>query len=145
MIKLESFFSLNITKAVNCSGAAVPLKTRLAVTLRWLAGGSYLDLYFAWGLGISTFFDSDHGILWQTLQALDEIFRMGFLADDENKLEELSQGFSHHSAGILDGCMLALDGFSVSTRAPYESKVVHPKDNCFRKSGFTISVLADVT
>jgi hypothetical protein len=102
----------------------------------------YLDLYFAWGLGISTFFDSDHCILWRTLQALDEIFRMGFPADDESKLEELSQGFSHHSAGILDGCMLALDGFSVSTRAPYESKVVHPKDNCFRKSGFTISVLA---
>jgi hypothetical protein len=140
--KLESFFPLNVTKAVNSSGAAVPLKTRLAVTLQWLEGGSCLDLCFVWGLGISTFYDSDHGILWQTLQALDEIFRMGFPADDENKLEELSQGFSYHSSGILDGCLLALDGFSVSTHAPYESEVVHPKDYRLRKSGFAIIVLA---
>jgi hypothetical protein len=140
--KLESFYPLNGTKAVNSSGAAVPLKTRLAVTLRWLAGGSYLDLRFAWGLGISTFYDSDHGILWRTLQVLDEIYRMGFPADDENKLEELSQGFSFHSNGILDGCVLALDGFGVSTRAPYESEVVRQKVYWFSKSGFAIIVLA---
>jgi hypothetical protein len=116
---LESFFPLNVTKAINSSCAVVPLKTRLAVTLRWLAGGSYLDLCFAWGLGVLTFNDSDHGFLWQTLQALDEIFQMGFPLHDENKLEELSLGFSNHSGGILDGCVFALDGFGVSTRAPY--------------------------
>ncbi len=110
---------MNVTKAINSSGAVVPLKTRLAVTLRWLAGGSYLDLCFAWGLGVLTFYGSDHGFLWQTLQALDEIFQMGFPLHDEKKLEELSLGFSNHSGGILDGCVFALDGFGVSTRAPY--------------------------
>jgi hypothetical protein len=64
LARLESFFPLSVTKAINSSGAVVPLKTRLAVTLRWLAGGSYLDLCFAWGLGVSMFYDSDHGILW---------------------------------------------------------------------------------
>ncbi len=45
--------------------------------------------------------------------------KMGFPLGDENKMEELSLGFSNHSGGILDGCMLALDGFGVSSHAPY--------------------------
>ncbi len=61
---IEPLFSVNESKAVNSSGHGVALKTRLAVSLWWLiAGGSYLDLCFAWGLGLSTFYDPDNGIL----------------------------------------------------------------------------------
>jgi hypothetical protein len=67
---------------------------------------------------------------------------MGFLLHDETKLEELSLGFSNHSGGILDGCVLALDGLGVSTCAPYRTEVIHLKDYRFRKSGFAIIVLA---
>ena len=97
--KLEPHFNVNELKAANSSGEVISLKTRLAVSLRWLAGGSYLDLCFAWGLGISTFY-ADNGVLWPTIQALDEVFPLGFPVDDEAKLEELSQGFSRHSGGI---------------------------------------------
>ena len=140
--KIKPLFSVNVSKAVNSSGHSVTLKTRLAVSLRWLAGGSYLDLCFAWGLGILTFYDTDNGVLWRTLQAIDEVFHMGFPVNDEDKLEELRQGFSHHSAGILDGCVLALDGFGVSTRAPFETEVIRPKDYQFRKGGFALIVMA---
>jgi hypothetical protein len=34
-------------KAFNSSSGPISLRTKLAVSLRWLAGGSYLDLYFA--------------------------------------------------------------------------------------------------
>ncbi len=67
---------------------------------------------------------------------------MGFPVNGEEKLEEFSQGFSNHSAGILDGCVLALEGFCVSTRAPYNTEVICPKDYHFRKSGFALIVLA---
>jgi hypothetical protein len=46
---MESDFTINATKAGNSSGEPISLMTRLAVSLRWLAGGSYLDLCFAWG------------------------------------------------------------------------------------------------
>jgi hypothetical protein len=46
----------NDIKAIHSSGAPILLKTRLAVSCCWLAGASYLDLCFAWGLAISTFF-----------------------------------------------------------------------------------------
>jgi len=98
--KIEPLLSRNEVKAINSSGEVVTARTRLAVSLRWLAGGSYLDICFAWGLGISTFYDSDHGVLWPTLQAIEEVFSMGFPIDDEEKLEELSRGFSEHSSGI---------------------------------------------
>jgi len=134
--------SRNEVKAMNSSGEPISVCTRLVVALRWLAGGSYLDICFAWGLGISTFFDTDHGVLWPTLQAINDVFSMGFPIDDEEKLEELSRGFSEHSSGILDGCVLALDGLGVCTRCPFKTEVSRPKDYRFRKSGFAILVLA---
>jgi len=39
---------------------------------------------------------------------------------------------------------MALDGFGVSTRAPFESEAEAPKDYRFRKSGFAIIVLGGV-
>jgi hypothetical protein len=46
----------NEQKATNSAGCAISLKTWLAVTFRWLAGGSHLDICFAFGVANSTFF-----------------------------------------------------------------------------------------
>jgi hypothetical protein len=128
-------------KATNSSGTPIPIKTWLAVTLHWLAGASHLDLCFAWGIAHSTFF-SERGILWPTIEALDDAFDLGFPIDDIAHLQELSKGFFEHSGGILDGCVCALDGFAVRTPCPYKSEVRHQKDYRFRKGGFAFIVLA---
>jgi hypothetical protein len=56
------FQNLNISRAMNSSGSPISVITRLGVTLRWLAGGSYLDLCFAWGISSSTFYHKN-GVL----------------------------------------------------------------------------------
>ena len=99
-------------KASNSSGSPIPLKIRLAVTLRWLAGASHLDLCFAWGIAHSTFF-SECGVVWPTIEAIDDSFEMGFPVNDMDRLEQLAAGFSEHSGGILDGCVLAIDGLGI--------------------------------
>ena len=137
------FQNINISRAMNSSGSPISIITRLGVTLRWLAGGSYLDLCFAWGISSSTFYH-ENGVLWPTIQALDQAFPMGFPFGDESRLEELADGFRVHSGGILDGCVMAIDGFGVATRAPYKSEVDGAKDYRFRKSGFAIVVLGGV-
>jgi hypothetical protein len=104
----------NLQKACNSSGSPVQLKTRLAVMLRWLAGASYLDLCFAFGISSSTFYHAD-GVLWPTVQAIDEAYTIGFPFGDVDRMESLSKGFYNHSGGILDGCVLALDGLGVTT------------------------------
>jgi hypothetical protein len=53
---------------------------------------------------------------------------MGLPLHDAEKLEELSLGFSEHSGGIFDGCLLAIDGFAVLTRQPYDHEVRYKKD-----------------
>ncbi len=128
-------------KAINSSGSPIQARTRLAVTLRWLSGSSYLDLCFAWGVSSSTFYHPD-GIIWPVLEAIDAAFSIGFPFEDDVALESLSQGFEEHSAGILKGCVLAIDGFGVSTRQPFKTEVLRPKDYRFRKGGFAVIVLA---
>jgi hypothetical protein len=49
----------NEQKAINSSGSAISFKTRLAVSLRWLAGGSYLDICFAFAISYTSFYEKD--------------------------------------------------------------------------------------
>jgi hypothetical protein len=128
-------------KAMNSSGMPIHAKTRLAFTLRWLAGGSHIDLCFAWGIGYSTFY-SERGVLWPTIEAIDEAFYIGLPLDDNDKLQELSRGFHEQSNGIFDGLVMVLDRMAVRTRAPFEKEVSKRKDYRFRKGGFAIIALA---
>ena len=71
--KIDVHFTSNEEKATNSSGQPVVLKTRLAISFLWLAGCSYLDLCFAWGIAVSTFY-AENGVLWPMLAALDAGF-----------------------------------------------------------------------
>jgi hypothetical protein len=51
----------NSRYAINSFGSSISNKTRLVITLQWLVDGSYVDLCFAWGIVVSTFF-SDRGV-----------------------------------------------------------------------------------
>jgi hypothetical protein len=83
-----------------------------AVTLSWLAGGSYVDLCFVWGIEVSSFY-SDRGVIWPSIEALDEVFQMGLPINDPEFSEQLSKGFYDHSGWILDGHVIAMDGLAV--------------------------------
>jgi hypothetical protein len=123
------------------SGSAISTETRLAVTLRWLAGGSYIDLCFAWGLSKASFY-SERGVLWPTIHALDDLLTLGLPLTDKSVLKELSKGFEEHSGGVMEGCILAIDGLAVRVRSPFESEVKFTKCWRCRKGGFAIIVMA---
>lgn len=122
-------------------GSSISVEIRLAVTLRWLAGGSHLDICFAYGISVSSFF-SERGVLWKTLDAIDRRYDLHFPIDDHDALLELSNGFSYHSGGKLNGCVSAIDGLAVRTRCPYKSEVNNVKAYCHRKYPFALIVLA---
>ena len=44
-------------QAINSSGSPITNRTKLAVALSFLAGGSYLDITFAFGISKSSFYD----------------------------------------------------------------------------------------
>jgi hypothetical protein len=94
-------------------------------------------------MGHSPFnFFSHHGVLWPTIEAIDDAFQMGFPVNDRDRLEQLAAGFSEHSGGLLVGCVLAIDGFGMRTHCPFKTEVSRQKDYRFRKGGFAFIVLA---
>ena len=58
---------LSVARAISSSGSPISKKTKLASTLRWLAGGSYHDICIEFGLCSHSFFNED-GPLWDTIK-----------------------------------------------------------------------------
>jgi len=68
------------------SGSPISTRTRLAICLRWLSGGSYIDIRFAWGVSKAAFF-SERGVLWPTIEALDHLLEMGIPLENKELLQ----------------------------------------------------------
>ena len=99
---------INEDMAKLSSGSTITNRTKLHVTLRWLAGGSYLDLCFGWGISIPSFYEI---CIWPTIDAIDQTFQIGLPLDDLNELKRMADEFSLYSRGQLWGCVTAIDGF----------------------------------
>lgn len=140
--ELDPLLRRNEAKAKNSSGSAISTVIRLAVTLRWLAGGSHIDLCFAWGVSKTSFF-SERGVLWPTIQALDDYLPdISFPIDNTFELEEMRAGFNARNNSVMDGLVMVIDGLLVRTRCPTKDEVPDPKSYVHRKGGFGILVMA---
>ena len=74
--------------------------TRLAVTLRWLAGGSYSEICFALEFLLVLFLK-----LWDTIAALNYVLEIGFpLYDEANLVEKFLKDFLNR----MKGCVMAI-------------------------------------
>jgi hypothetical protein len=58
--------------------------------------------------------------------------------DDNDKLQQLSQGFHEQSNGIFVGLVMVMDWMAVQTCAPFEKEVSKRKDYRFIKGVFFI-------
>eukprot|EP01039_Chlorochromonas_danica_P011245 gene11245-12544_t len=98
--------------AIVSSGSYITKATKLYATLRYLAGGSYIDICFAWGISKASFFSTDpyRGVLWPTMEALDQTFTIGLPVHDVRALERMASEFEILSHGELPGCVTAIDG-----------------------------------
>ena len=115
----------NEDMAIRSSGSVVSKRTKLYATLRWLAGGSYLDICFAWGVSKSAFFSDafDKGVVWPIIDAIDGAFKIGLPLQNVNELQKLANEFAILSHGELLGCVTAIDGWVAQTRKPFPSEV----------------------
>lgn len=107
----------SIRHAINSSGSIISDQVCLAVTLRWMAGASYIDLVFGWDIALGSFY-AEGGPLWSTLEAIDKALNLSFPLNDEEKLREMADGFSWYSLHRLQDCVMAVDGWVMRTRAP---------------------------
>ena len=115
------------------SGSHIPAVIQLAVTLRLLAGGSYLDLAFAYNVEEKYIFTVFHRVLRALDQVLDNI---SFPYDDETALLNLEQTFSNISKGCFPGTVLAGDGVVFKMTKPLQEEVDGNVRSFYTRKGF---------
>jgi hypothetical protein len=99
----------------------IPVSTRLSMTLRWLAGGSYLDISLSHHVATSSIYH----VVDKNLMDLNETLKINFNFRDAAYLEKISAGFSHHGRSPLSECVEALDGIAMKIQEPCRGSIAN--------------------
>ena len=126
------------------TGGVISGEIRLAITLRILGGGTYMDM----ALLMETSFNHAHNIVketvcnWLTHPAFYPIDGIAYCSDDE-KMSEVATQFSAASNFVLNGCIGAVDGWVVKVQR-LKNWDGAPDPNSFysRKGYYAINVQA---
>ena len=104
-------------------GAIIP-ELCVYITLQYLAGGSYMDIFFLIGISKSYVFH----VLWKTIKAINKCAE---LYTKESQIE-CACGFTSISTNhALHECVAVLDGYHLQTTTP-SKKEVHYKERWCR-------------
>jgi len=130
------------------TGGFVSGEVKLALTLRLLAGGSYMDLALLFDVGFSTAYEIFHKVIkeWILDDRLVKINGVDYCEDDK-RMEEVARGFAVASKNVINGCIGAIDGWIVKIRKPRRWKDLRGGDPATffsRKGFFGINVQAIV-
>jgi DDE superfamily endonuclease len=121
--------------ANGCGADSVPVESRLSMTLRYLAGGSYLDIAIAHHVSISKFYY----VVDETLTDLDLSLNIKFPIDNLELLKRSSIGFSC-GRSPLTGCAGALDGMAIKIFEPCAADAANPATYYNRKGFFALCI-----
>ena len=114
---IEPYVRVDPIKSRNRTGTSkIETAAVLHCLVRWLAGGSYLDVRLLAGISESSFYPCCY-------KAVEAILRLEQLAirfpTTPEAIEKSVQGFKEISReGIVDGCVACVDGFLVPITVP---------------------------
>jgi hypothetical protein len=127
--------------ALRSSGGRIEPEIRLALTLRLLAGASYLDAVMLFGISRTACYEVFHETVNSFLGRLD---LPGLPFDDLSKLQTMSREFTvsrnHHNPVV--GCVGAVDGIAVKIAKPRDCFV--PRNYYCRKGFYSVPFQAVV-
>lgn len=126
------------------SGGCISGEIKLAITLRLLGGGSYLDVEKIFHIA----FKGAHRIFIKVLKywiCNDNVIKINFpgYLNDETRLRDTAYSFSSGtSKGIISGCIGALDGWLVKIKCPSQSRdgIRNPGHYYSRKGFYALNV-----
>ncbi len=124
----------------NSTGGFVSGEVKLALTLRLMAGGSYLDLALLFDVGFSTAYEIFHKVIkdWILDDRLVKINGIDY-CEDEERMSKVALDFSIASKRVINGCIGAIDGWIVKIRMPSIGRDLHHNSNpatYFSRKGF---------
>lgn len=128
------------------TGGFISGEVKLALTLRILAGGSYLDLALLFDTSSSHAYAIFHDVIkkWICDDKLVKISGIDYV-NDEERLSEVATVFARRSNGLLAGCIGAIDGWLVKIIKPrLKDGVKNPGSFYSRKGFYALNVVAIV-
>jgi hypothetical protein len=112
----------------------------IAITLRFLAGATCLDLAWPYCIAVPTvYYEID-----ETLEVLDVTLQNIKFPSTEYECQAASEGFQRLRNSPFYGVIGAIDGIAVAIRAPSPSECPNPRSIFNRKGFFAINVQAVV-
>jgi hypothetical protein len=105
--------------------------------LRWLAGGSYLDIAVCQLVAVSSFFASSD----EVLHLINDSISIEFSPDDRDNNDSQSRAFGR-GISPLSRCVGAIDGLAVRDTEPRAGEIPNPSSYYNRKGSFAIVVQA---
>ena len=125
------------------TGGMICGEVKLAIVLRILGGGSYLDMAMIFK---STFNHANKLFVqvinkWLCHSSFYPINGVAYLRD-ENRMAEVAIEFARSSSGIISGCIGAVDGWVVKIKKPTKNidQVSKPSSFYSRKGYFGLNV-----
>jgi hypothetical protein len=141
-IYLASRAGTAVDAAKHAVGGFISGEMKVAMTIRLLAGGSYLDILASYATGETAVYNAFHEVVgWinSTFSfPLTEILRKR----DETTLQKISDLFAVFSGSVFRGCIGALDGIAIRIYRPFFSDVTDPGNFFSRKGFFALNVQA---
>ena len=128
------------------TGGIISGEVRLAITLRMLAGGSYLDLGIIFGTGSTHPYAIFRQVVmnWICDDRLVDISGVEY-CKDKDRMNAVAMDFADGSNHLFSGCIGAVDGWIVKIQKPRKKDgVLNPKSFYSRKGFYGLSVQAIV-
>jgi hypothetical protein len=117
-------------------GGILSGELKLAITIRLLAGASYLDVLMIFGISKTSLYNVFHEVNVWIVKTLKFPLTDWIVKKNEEALNHLSEAFSEASGGIFRKCIGALDGIAIKIKAPSYSNIIPDPGNYFCRKGF---------
>ena len=124
------------------AGEWVQGELKVAITLRYLAGASYLDLFMAYHVSPDYILVIISEVKREWF-CHEKVLPFNYIRDvlgNRSRLETVAQQFGERSGGVLNGCIGAIDGWLVRIICPTRREVKNPGKYMSRKGFFSINV-----
>ena len=123
---LRPYFDVDVSMSQVRTGAGpITIEIAMHCLLRWLSGGSYLDIKLCAGISKASFYR----VIYKCVDLINchSYFKISFPTTTRD-LETAANNFkSLSSNGVIDGCVACLDGFLLPITTPFSNETENVK------------------
>jgi DDE superfamily endonuclease len=117
-------------------------EVKLAVTIRMLVGGSYLDLFGLFGVGTTHLYNTFHQVVQWILLTFEFPLVKWLREQNWAALESLALDYAKKTGGVFYGPFGSLDGIAVIIQSPTLDEVSDPGNYYCRKGFYALNIQA---